>query len=226
MPLGWLHFFGNWNYTVVTFKTFLLEILAISCLLCPDLAAWEVTNLYSISGLLINAASQQIALKRKWLSQEGILCCQEKKWLFLNKPTLWFGLTFLPLMHSGEVNQGTIYLECVWWRSACFYMRVPWRRWFMRGEHLFRDHLCASMSVCVCVGAWALLLTQTNRQWGKGYCTCNTGAKVKFRSRQNSSFVNGTGLIIIHYETRQTLNPKGLVYYSVFVSEEQTLHRD
>lgn len=164
MPLGWLHFFGNWNYTVVTFKTFLLEILAISCLLCPDLAAWEVTNLYSISGLLINAASQQIALKRKWLSQEGILCCQEKKWLFLNKPTLWFGLTFLPLMHSGEVNQGTIYLECVWWRSACFYMRVPWRRWFMRGEHLFRDHLCASRSVCVCVCGCLSTPANSNKQ--------------------------------------------------------------
>lgn len=68
-------------------------------------------------------------------------------------------------------------------------------------------------------------------------CVClntpaNSNKQATLKPRWNSSadknlsFVNGRGLIIIHYKTRQKWNPKSLVYYNVFVSEEQTLHRD
>lgn len=45
---------------------------------------------------------------------------QEKSGFFPIKPALSFRPTFLPLMRCGQVNQGTIYLEFVWWHGTYF----------------------------------------------------------------------------------------------------------
>lgn len=90
----------------------------------------------------------------------------------------------------------------------------------MKGKYQYRDRL--GVCVCVCEGTQALMLTQTKRQ---PYCRCITGAEVKFSCRQNLSFLNGSGLINIHYRSQQTQNPKGLFYYTAFASKEQTNHR-
>lgn len=81
------------------------------------------------------------------------------------------------------------------------------RRWLMRGEYLFRDHfvrtrvLCMHVCKCGCPSAAANSNKHAARQ-RRG--TRNAGASMKLLCRQNSSFVNGAGLIIIHYVSQQT----------------------
>lgn len=77
----------------------------------------------------------------------------------------------------------------------------------MRGEYLFRDNfvrtrvLCVHVCKCGCPSAAA---NSNKHAAGQRRGTRNTGARMKLLCRQNSSFVNGAGLIIIHYVSQQT----------------------
>lgn len=77
----------------------------------------------------------------------------------------------------------------------------------MRGEYLFRDHfvrtrvLCVRVCKCGCPSAAA---NSNKHAAGQRRGTRNAGASTELPRRQNSSFVNGVGLIIIHYASQQT----------------------
>lgn len=104
-------------------------------------------------------------------------------------------------------------------------------RYFIWGS--FGSHACSVQRVCASVRGWVVRvppLTQTNTQWGSGEATRNTGASTKTLCRQNLSFVNDRENNHHSFweqaDRKKKEKPKGLLNYSVFVSKEQTPHRD